>query len=77
MLSDTVREYMDICEDLNRKLAEKDARIAELEAERDRTWRRLAAAMREVSVGSSAQVFDLAELALKHWRQLMDDAGHK
>jgi hypothetical protein len=53
--------------------AAKDARIAEMEADRDRTWRRLAAAMREVSVGSASQVFDLAESALKHWRKLMDD----
>jgi hypothetical protein len=31
MLSDKVREYMEICEDLNRKLAARDAHIAELQ----------------------------------------------
>lgn len=45
-------------------------RVYELEAEREATWRRLAAAMGEASVGSYDQVIDLAESALKHWHRI-------
>lgn len=46
-------------------------RVAELEEERDATWRRLAAAMHEASVGSYSQVIDLAESALQHWHKIV------
>lgn len=45
--------------------------VERLRDERETTSRRLAAAMHEVSFGSATQVFDLAEIALKHWYELV------